>query len=81
MFKICFDNFTESANQIAGFCQIIETDHVFEEIYVKFRLYPPMRTILEYLPGRAQPEVSSNQLCQLPHQYPFHYQLSKQVYQ
>ena len=26
-----FDNLTESANQIAGFCKIIEIGHVFED--------------------------------------------------
>ena len=30
-----FDNLTESANQIDGFCQTVEIEHVFEEIFVK----------------------------------------------
>ena len=37
---ICFDNLTDSANQIAGFCQIVVTLYVFEEIFVKIHLYP-----------------------------------------
>ena len=36
---ISFENLTKSANQIARFCQIIETGHFFEEIFVKFTPY------------------------------------------
>ena len=44
---ICFDNIIDSANQIAGFCQIIVTDNVFEEIFVKFHFTPSKGTLVD----------------------------------
>ena len=43
---ICFDNLTESANQIDGFCQIIETGYAFEEIFVESELYPRIMLLI-----------------------------------
>ena len=44
---ICFDNLTDSANQIAGFCQIVVTLHVFEEIFCQNSIIPPYLIFLK----------------------------------